>query len=166
MSDGRTLAITGAVCFVLGAIVLGYAVLLAASTREFRSAAVCNPGIEDANCLQRRAIQITDTRTGRFGGVSTVDFLDSGTPHESHLGLGRYDTSVLERGAFGTATLWHGQYTNLDVAGIDFLTDQNPVASEAMWIIFGVIGIGFALILWAAALAWNLMNRPGNAAPH
>jgi len=166
VSDGRTLAITGAVCFVLGAIVLGYAVALDSSTREFRSAALCNPGVEDANCLQRRAIQITDTGAGRFGGVSTVDFLDSGTPHESHLGFGRYDTSVLEPGASGTVTLWHGQYTNLDIAGVDFLTDQNPVASQAVWILFGVIGIGFALILWAAALAWNVMYRPRDAAPN
>jgi len=165
VSDGRTLAITGVVCFVLGAILLGYGVSLAASTHEFRSAAMCTPGIEDANCLQRRAIQITDTKAGRYGGVSTVDFLDSGIPHESHLGLGRYDTSVLEPGAFGTATLWHGQYTNLDIAGIDFLTDQNPVASQAVWIVFGVIGIGFALILWAAALVWNVMYRPRDATP-
>jgi hypothetical protein len=55
--------------------------------------------------------------------------------------------------------LWHGKYTNLDVAGIDFATDENPVGQQRLWIIFGVIGIGFALILWAASLVWHVMNR-------
>jgi hypothetical protein len=165
VSDGRVLAITGAVCFVLGGIALAYAVSLDLTAHEFKSAAVCNPGIEDANCLRRRAIQITDIGTGRYGEVDIVDFLDDGNPHESHLGFGRYDTSVLKPGASGTATLWHGQYTNLDIAGIDFLTDQNPVAGQAVWILFGVIGIGFALVLWAAALAWNVMNRRRDDAP-
>lgn len=163
MSDGRALTIIGAVCFLLGGIALAYALSLGLTAREFNSAAVCNAGIDDANCLQRRAIQITDTGTGRFGEVTTVDFLDNGSAHESHLGPERYDTSVLEPGASGTATLWHGQYTNLDIAGVDFLTDQNPVAWRAVWILFGAIGIGFALILWAAALVWNVMNRRRDA---
>lgn len=102
MSDGRVLAITGAVCFVLGGIALTYAVSLGLAAHEFNSAAVCSAGIEGADCLQRRAIQITSTGTGRFGEVNTVDFLDDGNPHESHLGPGRYDTSVLVPGASGT----------------------------------------------------------------
>src|SRR5260370_13426877 len=61
--------------------------------------------------------------------------------------------------ASGTATLWHGKYTNLDVAGIDFVTDKNPVGEHGLWILLAVIGIGFALILWAASLAWDVMNR-------
>jgi len=55
--------------------------------------------------------------------------------------------------------LWHGKYTNLDVAGIDFVTDKNPVGEHGLWILLAVIGIGFALILWAASLAWDVMNR-------
>lgn len=72
---------------------------------------------------------------------------------------------MLQPGVSGIATLWHGQYTNLEVSGVDFLTDQNPVAWQGLWIVFGVIGIGFALVLWAASTAWNLMNGRQDAAP-
>ena len=159
MSNGKVLAITGAVCFVLGGIALVYSLSLEFAARDFLSAAECSPGVQTTDCLQRRAIAIADTGTGRYGEVNTVDFLDNGDPHESHLAFGRYDTSVLQPGASGTATLWHGQYTNLDVAGIDFLTDENPVASRGLWTLFGGIGIGFAVIMWAATLVWNAMNR-------
>lgn len=159
MSNGTFLAITGAVCFVLGGIALVYSLWLGFAARDFQSAAECSPGVQTTNCLQRRAIEITDASTGRYGEVNTVDFLDNGDSHESHLAFGRYDTSVLQPGASGTATLWHGQYTNLDVAGIDFLTDQNPVASRGLWTLFGGIGIAFAVIIWSASLVWTAMNR-------
>lgn len=159
MTNGKVLAITGAVCFVLGGIALAYSLSLGFAARDFLSAAACSPGVQATDCLQRRAIEITDTGTGRYGEVNTVDFLDNGDPHESHLAFGRYDTSVLQRGASGTATLWHGEYTNLDVAGIDFLTDESPVASRGLWTLFGGIGIGFAVITWVASLVWSGMNR-------
>ena len=54
---------------------------------------------------------------------------------------------------------WHGKYTNLDVGGIDFVTDENPVGQQRLPMLFAVIGICFALVLWAASLAWNIMNR-------
>jgi hypothetical protein len=97
--------------------------------------------------------------TGQHGEVNTVDFLDSGSPHEVRLGPGLQARSVLQSGASGVAILWHGRYTNLDVAGIDFVTDQNPVGQQGVWTLFAFIGIGFALILWAASLAWHVINR-------
>ena len=84
--------------------------------------------------------------------VNTVDFLDSGNPHEVRLGPGRRDTAVLQPGASGVAIMWRGRYTNLDVASIDFVTDQNPVGQQGLWTLF-------ALILWAPSLAWHVMNR-------
>ncbi len=159
MSDGLALAIAGALCLIVGAIALVYSLSLDSAARDFKSAAQCQTGIKDTDCLERRAIEVTAVATGRQGEVNTVDFLDNGNPHESHLGPGRRDTSVLQPHASGTATLWHGKYTNLDVAGIDFVTDENPVGEHGLWILFAVIGIGFALILWAASLAWDVMNR-------
>jgi hypothetical protein len=32
---------------------------------------------------------------------------------------------------------------------------------KGLWMLFAVIGIGIALILWAASLAWDVMNRRG-----
>jgi hypothetical protein len=159
VSDGKTLAIMGAVCLVLGGFALVYSLSVEVSARDFESAPACSPGTQTTNCLDRRPIEITDTGTGRWGEVNTVDFLDEGNPHESHLSFGRYDTSVLRPGASGVATLWHGQYTNLDVAGTDFLTDQNPVAWRGVWILFGVIAIAFAVILWGASAVWIAMSR-------
>lgn len=43
---------------------------------------------------------------------------------------------------------------NLDVGGVDFLTDENPVGRQGLWMLFAIIGIDFALVLWAAWLAW------------
>jgi hypothetical protein len=149
----------GALCFIFGVILLVYSVSLESAARDFKSAAQCLPGIQATDCSEQRAIQITGVGTGRSGEVNTVDFIDDGSPHESHLGPGAKDTRVLQAGASGTAMLWHGKYTNLDVAGIDFVTDENPVAEQGLWMLFAVIGIGFALILWAASLAWNVMNR-------
>jgi hypothetical protein len=159
VSDGVVLVIVGALCLIVGVIALAYSHSLDAATSDFKSAAQCRPGILDRGCFEQRTIEITAVGTGRWDEVNTVDFLDNGSPHESHLGLGRQDTSVLQPRAPGAATLWHGKYTNLDVAGIDFATDENPVGQQRLWIIFGVIGIGFALILWAASLVWHMMNR-------
>jgi hypothetical protein len=149
----------GALCFVFGVIVLLYGLGLDSAARDFKSARQCLSGNRATDCAEQRAIEITAVSTGRSGGVNTVDFLDQGSPHESHLGPGAKYTSVLQAGASGTATLWRGKYTNLDVAGIDFVTDENPVAQQGLWILFGVIGIGFAVILWTGWLAWNVMNR-------
>ena len=160
MSDGVVLAIAGALCFIFGAVVLVYSLSLDSAARDFKSAAQCQSGIQDTDCLQQRDIEITGVGTGRQGEVNTVDFVDDGKPYESHLGPGAKHTSVLQPGAPGRATLWHGKYTNLDVGGVDFLTDENPVGQQGLWMIFAVIGIGFALILWAASLAWRVMNRP------
>ena len=159
VSDGVVLAIAGSLCLVFGVIALVYGLSLDSAARDFKSAAQCRPGIQDTGCLEQRAIQITGVGTGRYGEVNAVDFLDNGNPHESHLGPGGQDKSVLVPGASGTATLWHGKYTNLDVAGMDFVTDENPVGQQDLWMLFAVIGIGFALILWAASWAWDVMNR-------
>jgi hypothetical protein len=153
------MAIAGVLCLIFGIIALAFNLSLNSAAHDFRSAAQCRPGIQDADCLEPRAIEITGVGHGRLGEVISVDFLDNGSPHESHLGPERQDRSVLQPGASGTATLWHGKYTNLDVADINFATDENPVAQQFLWMLFGVIGIGFALILWAASLAWEVMNR-------
>jgi hypothetical protein len=159
VTDGVVLAIAGAVSLIFGVIVLGYSLSLDSAARDFKSAGPCQPGIQDTDCYQQRAIGITGVGTGRQGEVNTVDFLDSGNPHEVSLGPGLQDRSVLQSGASGVAILWHGRYTNLDVAGIDFVTDQNPVGQQSLWTLFALIGIGFALILWAASLAWHVINR-------
>lgn len=159
MSNGVVLAIVGALCLIFGVIALIYGLSLDSAARDFKSAAQCRPGIQDTDCLEQRAIQITGVDTGRYGEVNAVDFLDNGNPHESHLGPGGQDKSVLVPGASGTATLGHGKYTNLDVAGMDFVTDENPVGQQGLWVLFAFIGIGFALILWAASLAWDVMNK-------
>jgi hypothetical protein len=159
VSDGVALAIAGALCVTFGVIALVYSLSLDSAARDFKSAARCRPGIQDTDCLEQRAIEITAVSTGRQGEVNTVDFLDNGTAHESHLGPGTHETSVLQPGASGTATLWQGMYTTLDVAGIDFDTDENPAVQQRLSMLFALIGIGFALILWAASLAWHVMNR-------
>lgn len=159
VTDGAVLAIAGAVFFIGGVIALAFGLSLDLAARDFKSAAPCQPGIQSADCLERRAIDITGVSTGRSGRVDAVDFLDSGSPHESHLAPGRQDRSALQSGASGTATLWHGKYTNLDVAGIDFLTDENPIAQQGLWWLFAFIGIGFAVILWTASWVWGVMNR-------
>jgi hypothetical protein len=159
VTDGVVLAIAGGVSLIFGVIVLVYSISLDSTARDFKSAASCQPGLQDTNCYQQRAIGITGVGTGRQDEVNTVDFLDSGNSHEVSLGPGRQDRSVLRSGASGIAILWHGRYTNLDVAGIDFVTDQNPVGQQGVWRLFAFIGFGFALILWAASLAWHLMNR-------
>ena len=68
---------------------------------------------------------------------------------------------MLRSGASGVAIRWHGVYTNLEVAGIDFVTEESPVGQHGLWTLFGVIGVGFALILWAASVVWHVMNRRG-----
>lgn len=153
------LAIVGALFLIFGVIALVFGLSLESASRDFKSAAQCQPGIQDTDCLQQRAIEIGGVGTGRYGEVNTVDFLDNGSPHESHLGPGRQDTSVLQPGASGTATLWHDKYTNIDVAGIDFVTDESPLAQQGLWMLFAFIGIVSALILWAASLVWEVMNR-------
>lgn len=161
VTDGMVLAITGALCLVFGLIALAYNESLDSAVHDFKSAAPCRTGIQDTNCYEQRGIDITGVGTGRMGEVNAADFIDNGQPHEVGLRLGGRDPSVLRAGASGTATLWHGSYTNLDVGGIDFVTDENPVGRQGLWLIFAVIGIGFALILWAASLAWNVMNERG-----
>lgn len=153
------LTIVGGLCLIFGVIALVKGLSLDSAARDFESAAQCRPGTQYTDCLEQRAIEITAVGTGRQGEVNTVDFLDNGNPHESHLGLGRQDRSVLRAGASGIATFWHGKYTNLDVASIDFATDENPVDQQHLWMLFALIGLSFALILWAAALVWNMMNR-------
>jgi hypothetical protein len=165
VTDGAVLAIAGALCLIFGVIALVYSLSLDSAARDFKSAAPCQPGIQNTDCYEQRAIGITGVGTGRWGEVNTVDFLDNGKPHESSLGPGGQDKSVLRSGASGIATLWHGRYTNLDVAGIDFLTKENPVGQEGLWTLFAFIGIGFALIIWAASLAWYVMNRRGLKPP-
>ncbi len=152
-------AIAGTLSLIVGVIALVYSLSLDSAAREFKSAAQCRPGIHATDCLELRAIGITGVGTGRQGEINTVDFLDNGIPHESRLGPGAKDTSVLQPGASGTASLWHGKYTNLDVAGVDFVTDENPVGEQGLWMLFAVIGIGIALILWTASLAWGVVNR-------
>lgn len=159
MSDGTVLAIAGGLCLIAGVVVFLYSLSLDSAARQFKSAQACRPGTQGTECLAQRVIAITGVGTGRQGEINTVDFLDNGTAHESHLGPGARQTAVLQPGASGTATMWHGKYTNLDVAGIDFATDENPVDREGLWLLFGGIGIGFAVILLAASLAWNVMNR-------
>jgi hypothetical protein len=159
VSDGVALAIVGAICLIFGVVALVYGLSLDSAARDFKSAAPCQSEIQNTDCLEQRSIEITGVGTGKSGEVNTVDFLDNGNPHESHLGPGRQDTSVLQPGAPGTATFWHSKYTNLDVAGIDFVTDENPVGQQGLWMLFAFIGIGFALIIWAASLALYVMNR-------
>lgn len=159
VTDGAVLAIVGVVCFMCGVIALAFGLSLDSVASDFKSAAPCRPIIQNVGCLEQREIEITAVGTGRLDEVSTVDFLDSGNPYESHLGPGRQDRSVLKPGASGTATLWHGKYTNLDVAGIDFVTEENPIAQQGQWALFAFIGIGFAVILWTASWVWGVMNR-------
>lgn len=164
-TDGAVLAIVGAVCLICGVIALAFGLSLDSVARDFKSAAPCQPLIQNVGYLEQREIEITAVGTGRLDEVSTVDFLDNGNPHESHLGPGSQDRSVLKPGASGTATLWRGKYTNLDVAGIDFVTEENPTAQQSLWAIFAFIGIGFAVILWTASWVWGVMNRRSLPAP-
>lgn len=159
VTDCMALAILGAICLIFGVIVLVYSVSLDATARDFQSAAPCEPGVQNANCYERRAIGITRVGTGRGGKVNTVDFLDSGSPHEVSLGPTLRDRSVLRSGASGIAVRWHGMYTNLVVGGIDFATDENPIGQHSLWTVFGVLGVAFAFVLWAASFVWHVMNR-------
>jgi hypothetical protein len=159
VTDGAVLAVAGAVCFICGVIALAFGLSLDSVARDFKSAAPCRPVVPNVGCLEQREIEITAVGTGRWDEVRTVDFLDRGNPHESHLGLGHQDRSVLKPGASGIATLWHGKYTNLNVAGIDFVTDENPIAQQGLWALFAFIGIGLAVILCTASWAWGVMNR-------
>jgi hypothetical protein len=152
-------SIAGALCLIFGVIALVYSLSLDSAARDFKSAAPCRPGIQNTDCYEQRAIGITGVGTGRQGEVNTVDFLDNGNPHEVRVRLGGQDQSVLRSGASGIAILWHGRYTNLDVAAIDFVTDENPVGQQGLWMLVAFIGIGFALIIWAASLASDVMNR-------
>jgi hypothetical protein len=161
VTDGVALAILGRVCLIFGVIVLVYALSLDSTAREFQSAAACEPGFQNTNCYERRAIGITEVGTGRGGEVNTVSFLDSGSPHEVSLGPTLRDRSVLRSGASGIAVRWHGMYTNLVVEGIDFATDENPVGQHSLWTVFGVLGVAFASVLWAASFVWHLMNPRG-----
>src|SRR5579864_1308605 len=135
-TDAAVLVIAGAVCFVFGVITLIISLSLDSAARDFRSALPCRPVIQNTDCYEQRPIGITGVGTGRQGEINTVDFLDDGNPHESHLGPGLRDTSALYAGASGTATRWHGRYTNLDVAGTDFVTDENPTGQQGLWMLF------------------------------
>jgi len=159
VSDGAVLAIAGVVCLILGGIALVYSLSLDSAVRDLNSALQCQRGIQVTDCREQRPIEVTGVGTGRYGEVNAVDFLDDGSPHESHLAFGSKDTSVLQPGASGKATRWHGKYTNLDVGGIDFVTDEYPAGQQRLPMLIAVIGICFALVLWAASLAWNIMNR-------
>lgn len=158
VTDGVTLAVLGSACFVVGVIALVYGLSLEPPAHDFTSAAPCQTANQGTDCYNQRAIGITSVGTGRFGEVDTVDFLDDGNPHEVSLGPGLRDTSVLQSGASGSAILWHGRYTSLEVAGIDFVTDDNPVVQQRLWMVAGIIGIAFAVVLWAASLVWHRMN--------
>lgn len=159
VSNGAVLAALGVLALIFGVITLVYGLAFDTAARDFASAAECGPEVHSTDCLQRRPIEITGTGTGRYGQVTTVDFLDSDSPHESHLGFGARNTSVLHAGASGIATRWRGMYTNLDVAGIDFATDENPFGQHLMWFVFGLVGVAFALVFLAASLVWYRTNR-------
>lgn len=154
-----TMAVTGAIFLALGAIALVYALSLDATVRDFESAAACTTGAQDSACLERRTIEITGVRTGRFDEVDAVDLRDDGQTQELGLAPRSQHTSVLQTGASGIATIWRGQYTNLDVAGLDFRTDENPRVRQAVWLLVAFVGGGFAVILVGASLVWRAMNR-------
>ena len=139
-----------AAAFLLGAAfgvgALVYSFSLDGEVQSFRSSHPCTTA-PDANCYQLRNVVITgvDISHGRGGETDTVRFTDTGAPQEVAVHPGGLDSSVIMTGAEGTATIWHGKYTNLDVAGMDFATLDNPVGQRGEWREIGIIVLGTVL---------------------
>ena len=144
-------AVTGTLLMLIGIASLIYSLAQDDAVRSFKSATLCQPGVSSSDCYEQRPISITgvDVSQGRSGETDTVRFLDAGTPQKVSLHPGNGDSSVLRTGATGTATLWQGRYTNLDVAGVSFATDENPVGQQSLSRFVAVLGIGSGLLLAA-----------------
>lgn len=141
--------------FGVGAIV--YSFTLDGEVQSFRSSHPCTTA-PDANCYQLRNVVITgvDISHGRGGETDTVQFTDSGSPHEVAIHPGSLDSSVLVTGAEGVATIWHGKYTNLDVSDVNFATLDNPVGQRGEWREIGIIVLG-SVLFQAAVLGGGFL---------
>jgi len=152
---GYSAAVLLAAAFGVGAII--YSFSLDGEVQSFRSSRQCGT-TPDTNCYQLRNVVITgvDIRHGRSGETDTVQFTDSGAPQEVSVHPGGLDSSVLKTGAEGTATIWHGKYTNLDVSGESFATLDNPVGRRGEWREIGIIVLG-TVVLQAALLGGGFL---------
>lgn len=128
----------------VGAIV--YSLSLDAEVQTFRSAHQCTT-TANSGCYELHNVTITGVEIshGQGGETDTVQFTDSGSPHEVAVHPGGLDSSVLSTGAEGVATLWHGKYTNLKVAGVSFATIDNPVGQRGEWRLIGIVLLGAVL---------------------
>ncbi len=142
---GYSAAVLLGAAFGVGALI--YSFSLDGEVQSFRSSHQCST-TPDTNCYQLRNVVITgvDISHGRSGETDTVQFSDSGAAEEVALHPGGLDSSVLKTGADGTATIWHGKYTNLDVSGVSFATSDNPVGQRGEWREIGIIVLGTVLL--------------------
>lgn len=157
-------AISGAILLPIGVGALAYSISLDNAVRDFMTATACRPAAPNSDCYERRSISITgvDISQGRSGEDDTVHFLDNGNAHEVSLHPGGRDSSVMRTGATGTATLWQGRYTDLDVAGVGFATDENPVGQQGIWRWLGVFSLGFGLLYAVGPFAFRRIRKRGS----
>jgi hypothetical protein len=144
-------AVSAALLLLIGVGALVVSLAQDGDVNSFKSASLCRPGASNTDCYEQRAISITsvDISQGRSGENDTVHFVDDGIAHQVSLHPGNRDSSVLRAGASGTAILWHGRYTNLEVAGVAFSTDENPVGQQWEARLLAFIGIGGGLLMLA-----------------
>jgi hypothetical protein len=145
------IAVSAALLLLIGVGALIASLAQDGDVSSFKSASLCRPGVSNTDCYEQRSISITgvDISQGRSGENDTVHFLDDGIAHQVSLHPGNRDSSVLRTGATGTAILWHGRYTNLEVAGIAFSTDENPVGQQGVARLVAFMGIGGGLLMLA-----------------
>jgi hypothetical protein len=138
---GYSAAVLLGAAFGVGAII--YSFSLDGEVQSFRSSHRCTTA-PDANCYQLRNVVITgvDVSHGQSGEMDTVDFMDSGSLREVAIHPRGLDSSVLRAGVQGVATLWHGKYTNIDVADESFATTDNPVGQREEWRLIGITVLG------------------------
>jgi len=147
----------------VGALI--YSFFLDAEVQSFRSAHQCTTAA-NTDCYELHNVTITgvDISNGRSGETDEVHFMDSGSQHEVAIHPGGLDSSVLSTGAEGVATLWHGRYTNLKVAGVSFATVDNPAGQQGEWRLIGIILLGAVLFQGAVLTAGILYVRRRTAA--
>jgi hypothetical protein len=137
-----------------------YSFFLDAEVQSLHSAHQCTTAA-NADCYELHNVTITgvDISNGRGGETDEVHFTDSGSEHEVAILPGGLDSSVLSTGAEGAATLWHGKYTNLKVAGVSFATIDNPAGQRGEWRLIGIILLGAVLFQGAVLTAGVLYVR-------
>jgi hypothetical protein len=138
-----------------------YSQTFAADVQALESAVPCATHSGDPNCYQHRDVSITkvDVNHNRSGEIDTVNFLDAGVTHEVRIQPGNLDSSVLRGGAPAAATLWRGRYTNLKIAGIAFVTADNPVGQRDEFRAIALTGIVGGLLMSTAIPVVVLRHR-------